>query len=52
MSAPIEIPANAVALFRLPLSIPQITAVCDAYPVGHLISQMGEWIVITRKEEK
>lgn len=52
MSTPIEMPSNAVALFRLPLSIPQITALCDAFPVGHVISQIGEWIVITRKEEK
>ena len=52
MSAPIDIPINAVALFRLPLSVPQITAMCDAFPIGHLISQIGEWIVITRKEER
>lgn len=50
MNATHEIPNDAVALFRLPLSVPQVTAICECYKIGHLISQVGEWIVVSRKE--
>ena len=53
MSAPIEIPSNVVAMFRLPLSVKQLSAICDLYaPSGKLIEQHGEWVmVLTTKKE-
>lgn len=50
MNAPLEIPSNAVALFRLPLSLKQMTAICDIYGKDHFIRQIDVWLVVTKKE--
>ena len=51
MSTTNEIPSDAVALFRLPVGIRQMTEICEIYRHGHEVSQVGDWLVVTKTRE-
>ena len=52
MNTPTDISDNVVAMFRLPLSVQQLTAICDLYgSAGKLIEQHGEWVMVITKKE-
>lgn len=53
MSTPTNIDDNVVAMFRLPLSVKQLSAICDLYgTAGKVIKQSGDWVmVITTTKE-
>ena len=52
MSAPFTIPADAVALFRLPLSLIRLSEICAMYAdQGADISQIGDWVVVLKRKE-
>jgi hypothetical protein len=51
MSAPVYLPSDAVALFRMPVSIRQMTEICEIYRHGHEVSQVGDWLVVTKTRE-
>lgn len=43
-------PPNTVALFKLPLPIPRMTALCEMFRTGgYEIGQLHEWIVVTQE---
>ena len=53
MNTPTNIEDNVVAMFRLPLSVKQLSTICDLYaPSGKVIEQRGDWVmVITETKE-
>ena len=43
-------PPNTVALFKLPLPIQRMTALCEMFRTGgYEIGQLHEWIVVTQE---
>jgi hypothetical protein len=50
MSTTNEIPSDAVAMFRLPLTVRRMTEICEIYRHGHRVSQLGDWLVVTTRE--
>lgn len=37
---------EVVAAHRLPVSVSQMTAICQAAPAGCLVQQRGEWLLV------
>lgn len=47
---PTDLPASVLALFKLPVPVTQISALCQMFPGKDMvIHQSGDWIVISRK---
>jgi hypothetical protein len=51
LKIPADCPESTIALIRLPVPVPQISALCKAFPGKDVVMhQSGEWIVISRRK--